>query len=137
MADEVLFDTSGFFALMNVSDPAHPKAKQWVTAQRERMRPLTTQWIIGETCTLLVARKRPFLVGRFLDYLAQSAALLVLNPDEALLTDAKALIRRQAEQGYSFVDCLSFCVMRERGVMHALTTDEHFRKAGFSPLLVN
>ena len=98
---------------------------------------MTTEWIVGETCTLLVARKRPHLVARFLDYLEQSAALLVLNPDEGLLVSAKELIRRQAEQGYSFVDCISFCVMRERGISQALTTDEHFRKAGFSALLVD
>ena len=46
-------------------------------------------------------------------------------------------IRRQAEHGYSFVDCLSFCLMRERTVRDALTTDGHFREAGFSALLVD
>lgn len=137
MASEVLFDTSGFFALMDARDPAHLKATRWLAAQRGRTRPLTTEWIVGETCTLLVARKRPHLVARFLDYLEQSAALQVVNPDEALLVSAKDLIRRQAEQGYSFVDCLSFCVMKERKVLQALTTDEHFRKAGFSALLVD
>ena len=136
MAGEVFFDTSGFFALMDARDPAHPKARRWLASQRDRARPVPTEWIIGETCTLLVARKRPHLVARFLDYLEQSAALLVLNPDEALLVSAKDLIRRQAEQGYSFVDCLSFCVMKERKISQALTTDEHFRKAGFSALLV-
>ena len=98
---------------------------------------MTTEWIVGETCTLLVARKRPQLVGRFLDYLEQSTALLVVNPDEGLLASAKQLIRRQAEQGYSFVDCLSFCVMKERGISQALTADAHFQKAGFSALLVD
>ena len=137
MAAEVLFDTSGFFALMDERDPVHRKAKAWIEAQRHRLRPMTTEWIIGETCTLLVARKRPHLVGRFLDYVESSMALLILNPDETLLASAKRLIRRQADQGYSFVDCLSFCVMRERQIVEALTTDEHFRKAGFSPLLVN
>jgi len=137
MASEVLFDTSGFFALMDTRDPAHQKARRWIGAQRGRARPVTTEWIVGETCTLLVARKRPHLVARFLDYLEQSAALLVLNPDEALMASAKQLIRRQAEQGYSFVDCLSFCMMKERGIAQALTTDEHFRKAGFSALLVD
>jgi predicted nucleic acid-binding protein len=136
MASEVLFDTSGFFALMDARDPAHLKARRWLVSERGRARPLTTEWIIGETCTLLVARKRPHLVARFLDYLEQSAVLLVLNPDEALLASAKELIRRQAEQGYSFVDCISFCVMKERRISQALTTDEHFRKAGFSALLV-
>ena len=136
MASEVFFDTSGFFALMDSRDPAHLKARRWLSSQRGRARPVTTEWIVGETCTLLVARKRPHLVSRFLDYLEQSAALLVLNPDEGLLVSAKQLIRRQAEQGYSFVDCLSFCVMKERRISQAFTTDEHFRKAGFSVLLV-
>jgi predicted nucleic acid-binding protein len=137
MASEVLFDTSGFFALMDARDPAHLRARRWLASQRGRARPLTTEWIVGETCTLLMARKRPHLVARFLDYLEQSAALLVINPDDALLASAKDLIRRQAEQGYSFVDCLSFCLMKERRVSKALTTDEHFRKAGFLALLVD
>jgi predicted nucleic acid-binding protein len=137
MASEVLFDTSGFFALMDECDSAHARATTWIGVHRGKVRPLTTEWIIGETCTLLVARKRPRLVGRFLDYLEQSAALLVVNPDEGLLAGAKGLIRRQAEQGYSFVDCLSFCVMRERKIRQALTTDEHFRKAGFAALLLD
>ena len=33
--------------------------------------------VVGETCTLLVARKRPHLVTNFLDYVDRSAALLV------------------------------------------------------------
>jgi predicted nucleic acid-binding protein len=135
MAREVLFDTSGFFALMDERDVAHTRARSWIAAQQGQMRPLTTEWIIGETCTLLVARKRPHLVAAFLNHLEQSDALLTINPDEALLASAKELIRRQAEQGYSFVDCLSFCLMRERDVSEAFTTDEHFRKAGFSALL--
>jgi predicted nucleic acid-binding protein len=136
MATEVLFDTSGFFALMDERDPVHSRATKWIGEHRTRIRPVTTEWIIGETCTLLVARKRPHLVGRFLDYLERSAALVSVNPDEMLLSAAKDFIRRQAEHGYSFVDCLSFCLMREREITDALTTDEHFRKAGFSPLLV-
>ena len=63
--------------------------------------------------------------------------MLAINPDKALLLTAKDFIRRQAEQGYSFVDGLSFCVMKERRLSQALTTDEHFRKAGFSVLLAD
>ena len=135
MASEVLFDTSGFFALMDASDATHHRAAALLTERAGKMRPVSTEWIVGETCTLLVARQRPHLVARFLDYLDRSAALLVVNPDAALLATAKSLIRRQAERGYSFVDCLSFCLMRERRIREALTTDDHFRKAGFVPLL--
>jgi uncharacterized protein len=137
MASEVLFDTGGFFALMDARDPAHSRAKRWLGSQRGRVRPVTTEWIVGETCTLLMARKHPHLVPRFLDYLDQSTAVLVVNPDEDLLASTKQFIRRQAEQGYSFVDCLSFCVIKERRISQALTADERFLKAGFLALLVD
>ncbi|HEY5915149.1 MAG TPA: PIN domain-containing protein [Verrucomicrobiae bacterium] len=137
MASEVWFDTSGFFAALDHRDAAHEKAITWLEDLRGRVRPVTSEWIVGETCTLLVARKRPHLVARFLDSLRQSAALLVINPDEIVLDGAKDLIRRQADQGYSFVDCLSFCIMRERKIRDVLTTDGHFRRAGFRPLLVD
>ncbi len=135
MANETLFDTSGFFALMDKRDPMHGKAVAWIEAQRKKIRPVSTEWVVGETCTLLVARKRPHLVTRFLDYVDSSAALLLVNPDDTLLRAAKALIRQQARQGYSFVDCISFCLMKERSIRNAFTTDIHYRKAGFTTLL--
>ena len=135
MAREVFFDTSGFFALLDSADPKHAKAVAWVESHHGRPRPVTTEWVIGETCTLLIARKRPHLVAEFLNHVDQSAALLLINPDDALVASAKLVIRRQADQEYSFVDCLSFCLMKERGISEALTTDQHFRKAGFIPLL--
>ena len=76
------------------------------------------------------------MVPRFLDYIEGSTALLVINPDDTLVRSAKAIIRRQADQKFSFVDCLSFCVMTERKLVEALTTDAHFRKAGFSAVLM-
>ena len=82
MANEVFFDTSGFFALIDEHDRLHQDAVQWTR------------------------------------HLA-----------------AKAMIRRQADQGYSFVDCISFCLMKERKIKEAFTTDTHFRKAGFSAVL--
>jgi uncharacterized protein len=135
MAREVFFDTSGFFALLDSADPQHARAIDWMNSERAGFRPVSTEWVIGETCTLLVARKRPHLVSQFLDQLDDSSALLLINPDDSLVRSAKIFIRRQADQGYSFVDGLSFCVMKERGIREALTTDKHFRKAGYTPLL--
>src|ERR1051325_7400924 len=98
MANEVLFDTSGFFALMDERDAKHKNAVGWLDSCHGKVRPVSTEWIVGEVCTLLFARRRPHLVTRFLDYLERSIALLLINPDDTLLRSAKALIRRQAEQ---------------------------------------
>jgi uncharacterized protein len=115
--------------------PTHQNAVEWIHGHAGRTRPVTTEWVIGETCTLLIARKRHRIVPAFLDYVERSRALLLINPEDTLLGAAKAMIRRQADQGYSFVDCISFCLMKERKIKEALTTDTHFRKAGFSAVL--
>jgi predicted nucleic acid-binding protein len=136
MGAEVFIDTSGFFAQWDSNDPAHEGAKTWLKANRGKFIAVTTEWVIGETCTLLMARRVPHLIGPFLDQLAASRALRSINPDTEILDETKRFLRRHADQGYSFVDCLSFCVMKNYGVVNALTTDLHFRKAGFQPLLI-
>jgi uncharacterized protein len=136
MVNEIFFDTSGFFTIIDERGDLHQKAVEWLRSRRGKVRPVTTEWVVGETCTLLVAGKRPHLVAKFLDYLDRSTALLLINPDDTLLRLAKAMIRRQADQGCSFVDCLSFCLMKERRIAKALTTDAHFLKAGFSAVLI-
>jgi predicted nucleic acid-binding protein len=131
MTAEVFWDTSGFFALVNSDDPAHNQVCKWLK-EGSGDRPVTTEWVIGETLTLLVARRKPHLVSRFLDLTGASEALLAVNPNDLLLIDAKDYIRKHAGAGYSFTDCISFCLMKERRIRQALTTDSHFKRAGFS-----
>ena len=58
-----------------------------------------------------MARGVSHLIGPFLDQLAPSRALRSINPDREILDETKRFLRRHADQGYSFVDSLSFCVM--------------------------
>ena len=42
---------------------------------------------------------------------------------------------KHADQWWSFTDCLSFRIMKERRLRDALTKDSHFAQAGFAALL--
>jgi|SRR5208282_3410351 len=137
MAYEVFIDTSGFYAQWDRNDRAHEKVRAWLGQNQGKFIPVTTEWVIGETCTLLMARRAPHLIGTFLDQLAASRVLRSINPDAETLDQTKQFLRRYADQRYSFVDCLSFCVMKRYHISHALTTDLHFRQAGFQPLLAD
>jgi len=53
---------------------------------------------------------------------------------ERFLT-SKQYFRKHADHGYSFTDCTSFVVMDELEVSAALTTDRHFKQAGYEVLL--
>jgi uncharacterized protein len=136
MASDVFIDTSGFYSQWDRNDPVHRRIKSWITERRGRFIPVTTEWVIGETCTLFVARNVPHLIGPFLDQLKASSVLRTINPDKELLDQTKAFLIKHVDQGYSFVDCLSFCVMKVNRISDALTADAHFRRAGFNPLLV-
>ena len=136
MPGDVFVDTSAFFALVVARDPRHARCSELVQelAQR-RGRAITSEAIIGETCTLLQARKQGHLIGDFLNCVEAARALTVLPADGELFQRTKAYLRRRYEHGFSFVDCSSFLLMADHRLTDALTTDEHFRSAGFNPLL--
>jgi hypothetical protein len=136
MAGELFFDTSGFFALLNRDDPHHRSAQEILArAKAERRGGVTTQWIVGECCTLLMARRRPHLIPRFLELTERSKSLNVIVADDALYTRTKTFLRRHLEHEYSFADCASLVVMEERGLQEPLTHDGHFTEAGKIALL--
>ena len=47
---------------------------------------------------------------------------------------ARQLFFQHREKDFSFTDCTSFAIMRELRLTHAITTDAHFRQAGFQML---
>ena len=51
------------------------------------------------------------------------------------MSRTKTFLRQHLDHAYSFVDCVSFVIMAQRGIQEAVTTDRHFAEAGFIPLL--
>jgi predicted nucleic acid-binding protein len=46
-----------------------------------------------------------------------------------------ALHQQHGDKEWSLTDCVSFVIMRERGIHKALTHDHHFEQAGFERCL--
>lgn len=133
---QFFWDTHGFYALLCSDDFAHDntiKLKQTLAAKK--LHSVTTDWIVGETCTLLVMRKHSELVNRYLSAIEQSRAIVVEHVDAELFDEAKQYMLKHLDQGYSFTDCTSFVFMKKLGLKDAVTGDKHFQKAGFNPLL--
>jgi predicted nucleic acid-binding protein len=55
--------------------------------------------------------------------------------DSRLFDQGMDLMAKRLDKDWSLVDCISFVVMRNAGVLTALTADEHFQQAGFTVLL--
>ena len=136
MPGDVFVDTSGFFALLVARDSRHVQCMELVRDLGKRGGlAFTSEAIISETCTLLQARRQGHLIGEFLNYVETSRALTVLPTGGDIFRRTKEYLRRRHEHGFSFVDCSSFVLMADIHLADALTTDEHFRIAGFNPLL--
>lgn len=45
--------------------------------------------------------------------------------------NAEAILTHYTDQDFSFVDAVSFVIMRERGIMQAFAFDHHFLISGF------
>jgi len=57
------------------------------------------------------------------------------NQGQNLFTRGLDLYHQRPDKQWSLTDCISFVVMRDRGMSEALTGDRHFEQAGFRPLL--
>jgi predicted nucleic acid-binding protein len=136
MASQVKFlDTHGFFAWLNSEDPQHARVVKLFTTGDGPY--LTTDWIVGETCNLLVARRRPHLVRRLFQALDKSCVIDRIAIDESRFQAARALFERFEKHAFPLTDCTSFVVMREFRLKDALTADRHFRIMGFNPILAD
>lgn len=129
-------DTSGWYALVDRRDAWHSAATEHVqslVASGGRL--VTTDYVVDETCTLTKARAGAQAAARVLDLLHQTDGVDWEWISADRFARAEAMFRKQADQQYSFTDCTSFIVMREVRLTNALTSDEHFRIAGFRPAL--
>jgi len=77
---------------------------------------------------------RPAAVD-FLDTMERTRFIQTEWTDSLRFSSAATLFRSYHDKEWSFTDCLSFAVMRERAIRDAFTTDHHFAQAGFVPLL--
>jgi uncharacterized protein len=131
----VFVDTGGFVALLVAEDPQHARASElFEVAVRERWELVTTNVVVIETYSVLLARARN---GRgaaiaFLDAVEadRASTLAVERISPADEVDAVALLRAHVDKSYSLCDALSFVVMERLGLAEAIAFDRHFREYG-------
>ena len=81
------------------------------------------------------ARGHLDLLQAFFDIAFASRACRLEWTDVDRFSDTRTLFRKHADQDWSFTDCVSFLVMKQRRLLEVLTKDLHFEEAGFIALL--
>lgn len=127
-----LADTWFFVAYVHRRDPDHDRAQRmWRTIDHSRL--VTHDAVLAEYLTFFsefgpAMRENVSRSVRNLSLLHVE----VVPQDRQLFLKALALYEQRPDKGYSFADCMSMVVMRERGIDHVLTNDHHFRQEGFT-----
>jgi len=130
---KVFVDTSAWYALQITDDQNHRQAKDiFPHLLRNYQSLMTSNHIIGETYKLLRVSKGYPEAKRFLDILRQSPRVESHFATHQMERGAFTFLHQYREHPFSFVDGISFCIMKEQGIKDAFTFDIHFRIAGFS-----
>ena len=132
----VFVDTSAFKAYYDRKDRHHKAARNFVARVVEReieFRLLvTSDYVLDETATLVKRAVGAKEASRFLRAVQDSKMIRVVHVGKEYFEKAKQLFEKHSDTEWSFTDCTSFTLMKELGIKHAFTFDEHFKQAGFT-----
>ena len=136
--NDLFADTSGWASWLNRAEPYHALAVSFVSQTRAAGRRLiTTNYVLAELVALLTSplrMSRPQQI-QFLAAIRSATWVEVIHIDVTLDTAAWNLWQSRPDKEWSLVDCASFALMQQRGLIEALTTDHHFEQSGFVRLL--
>jgi predicted nucleic acid-binding protein len=130
--NSLFVDTAGWMACADAADPDHHAAcaarDHWL---EHKGLLITSDYVINETLTLLRYRLGMDAAEQWWHDIAASRRVLRELIHEERAARARGIFFRYRDKDFSFTDCTSFALMHELRIREALTTDKHFRQAGF------
>ncbi|MBG1265233.1 type II toxin-antitoxin system VapC family toxin [Nostoc sp. WHI] len=129
---KILVDTSFIIALVNERDQYHERAIKSAD-QYDGQSLLVTDGVLLEVANALARGYKAEAIQVIEDLLsAEDVEIVHMTID--LFNRAFDLYKTHQDKTWGLVDCVSFMVMRDRGIRTALTFDRHFVQAGFQVL---
>jgi predicted nucleic acid-binding protein len=129
----IFVDTGHLIALARPTDSLNRIARAWAAEVGERL--LVTHYVLVEALNELSHPADRPRADALLNFIRNDDRWVVLSASDALFEAGIAMHRTYADKAWSLTDCISFVVMRQRGIYRALAFDHHFSQAGFEPLL--
>jgi predicted nucleic acid-binding protein len=131
-----LVDTSAFITLLDDADPRFGDAFRWlddvVTDRTESL--VTHSYVVVETIAVIQRRFGVVAVRTFVDHLLPVCTVRFV--DEPLHERATAAYLAGLDRQVSFVDRVSFELMRNEGIAQAFAFDPDFSREGFETVPV-
>jgi predicted nucleic acid-binding protein len=131
----IFIDAGAFLAKYLENDQYHPHAKPiWRQIEHGKEGFCTSNFVIDEVATILGRRAGSRLAVRNIRLIYESELIDILRPVEAEEHEALDFFERYSDQRVSFTDCVSFALMKRRGISRVFSFDRHFDLPGFTRL---
>ena len=129
---KLFLDTGSLVARELTRDQHHKKAVEgWNSIRQSSCELYCSEHVLDETTTLLSRRRSyAFASECGLNYI-KSELIQWLPTTGSDLENSILFMRKYADQAVSFTDCVSFVLMKRRGIKHIFGFDRHFEAAHF------
>ena len=97
---------------------------------------MITEAVLIEVGNLLHSVQHRQSAAEFIDACYGTTNVTIVSVDTELLHRAVDFYRLHQDKDWGLTDCISFVVMKEHGLVIAMTADAHFRQAGFRALML-
>lgn len=137
---EIVFvDTSFLFAYYNSEDKYHHSARDYFDNVKSQTYPLgflLTDYIFDELITLILIKTKNKAQAIFTgNSILNSQTLKLIYLKEETISKAWTKFCGYLDKQWSFTDCTSMVFMEENGLQKVACFDDHFKQAGFCPVL--
>ena len=132
---EIFVDTPGWLALEDASDPENGRTtEESRRLLQEGCLYVTTNFVLDEVYTILKEHVGHAAAVRFGEKIRTSALVAVVIVSPAMEDEAWRVFEHMGASSASYTDCVSWAVMRKRGIQKALTFDTNYSGCGFETL---
>jgi len=131
--EKIFLDTVYIAALVNEEDQYHPIAAN-LAGQYDDHLLVTTEAVLVEVGNGMARRYKREAIA-VIDELLTSKNVEVVWMTKPLFMEGLTLYKKYQDKEWGLTDCISFVVMKQKGIRLALTFDQHFKQAGFRALM--
>jgi predicted nucleic acid-binding protein len=137
LPNKLFVDTSFFIALLNSRDADHSQAvKLQEQLSKQAIQKVTSDYILLELCDGLAKLSYRQIAVQTIELIEKDGSFKIIPTSSEITQAAWTLFKSRPDKEWGLTDCTSFVIMEKFNITSALTTDHHFKQAGFEALLL-
>lgn len=131
--NRVFSDTSFYIALVHPQDQNHLSSVEFDKSFNGQY--ITSEFVLIELGNWLADPRNRSVYLEICRVLRSDIRTTILPATSEWVARGMSLYSQRMDKHWSFIDCVSFEMMRDHGLSEALTADRHFEQAGFKAIL--